>query len=200
MNKLHPTQQNLLSLLRDTINDPLTVRELQKRLGLSSTSVVQHHILQLIKKGHLRRNPANPNDYQIIDGEPENKIIYLNLYGLAKCGPGGSILDGNPIDRIPLSSQLIGFSSAEAFLVKAKGDSMAPKINEGDLVITRQSSDPVDGSIIVCVNNEETMIKKVQYYTNTMFLTSLNPKYSPIPVHEDFRMQGIVKGIISYYL
>jgi len=198
MNKLHPTQEKLLTLLRDTITDPLTVRELQKRLSLSSTSVVQHHILQLIKKGHLRRNPANPNDYQIIDGEPENKIIYLNLYGLAKCGPGGSILDGSPIDRIPLSSQLIGFSSAEAFLVKAKGDSMAPKINDGDLVITRQSNVPADGSIIVCVNNEETMIKKVQYYTNTMFLTSLNPMYAPIPVQEDFRMQGIVKGVISY--
>jgi len=198
MNKLHPTQEKLLALLRDTITDPLTVRELQKRLSLSSTSVVQHHILQLIKKGHLRRNPANPNDYQIIDGEPENKIIYLNLYGLAKCGPGGSILDGSPIDRIPLSSQLIGFSSAEAFLVKAKGDSMAPKINDGDLVITRQSNVPADGSIIVCVNNEETMIKKVQYYTNTMFLTSLNPMYAPIPVQEDFRMQGIVKGVISY--
>jgi repressor LexA len=65
MRELHPVQEKLIRLLRNNITDPLTVRELQERLSISSPSVVHHHIQQLEKKGYLRRNPSNPKDYQI---------------------------------------------------------------------------------------------------------------------------------------
>src|SRR3990167_6497351 len=139
MKKLHSTQQDLLKLLQKNVEDPLSVRELQEHLGISSPSVVYHHIQQLEKKGYLRRNPINPKDYQILADSPDKKITYLNLYGLATCGPKGSILDDDPVDRIPISSKILGFPSSEAFMVKANGDSMLPKINDGDLVIARKT-------------------------------------------------------------
>lgn len=60
---LHPTQQKLLGLIGENLDTPLSQRELQDALGLSSVSIVQHHIKQLEKKGFFRRNPSNPRDY-----------------------------------------------------------------------------------------------------------------------------------------
>jgi repressor LexA len=198
MNKLHPTQKRLLELLKKTINDPLTIRELQEELGVSSPSVIHHHILQLVKRGYLKRNPSNPNDYQVIFDSPESSIVYLNLYGLAQCGPKGKIIDGNPIDRIPISSRILSIPAKEAFLVRAKGDSMTPKIHDKDLVIVQKANFAENGSIVVCVNKGEALIKKIQSHDKMWFLVSTNNNYTPFPAADDFQIEGIVKGVISY--
>lgn len=200
---IHPVQQKLLKLLKQNEFEPLTIRKLQEELGVSSTSVVQHHIFQLEKKGYLRRNPANPRDYQILADEPDKQVTFLNLYGLAQCGPNGSILDGDPIDRIPISTRILGFSSSEAFLVKSRGKSMLPKINDGDLIIAKKAKDAADNSIVVCVNRGEALIKKIQKMTfsngeKTYYLISLNHEFKPFAANEDFRIEGIVRGILSY--
>jgi len=69
MKKLHDTQCKLLDLLVANVADPLTIRELQKELGLSSTSVVFHHLQALENKGFLVRNPQNPKEYIIITND-----------------------------------------------------------------------------------------------------------------------------------
>jgi repressor LexA len=195
---MHRTQARLLQLLRDNITDPLTIRELQSLLDISSPSVVHHHIRQLEKNGYLRRDPHNPHDYQILADEPDKKITYLNLYGLAKCGPNGRFLDGNPIDRIPLASGILGFRSEEAFMVRAKGDSMQPMIRDKDLIIAKKSDTALNGSIVVCVNSGEALIKKLLQLPKNTVLMSLNEKYKPIVISEDFRVEGIVKSVFSY--
>lgn len=199
MKNLHPVQQKLIKILKKNLTDPLTIRELQKELGASSPSVVHHHIQQLEKKGYLRRNPSNPKDYQILADSPEKKITYINLYGLAQCGPKGSILDGSPVDRIAIASQILGFPSSEAFMVKAKGDSMTPKINNGDLVIARKAKNAENGSTVVCINNGEALIKKIQK-GKEIILVSTNSSYEPFVAGEDFRIEGIVRGVYSYKL
>lgn len=199
MKKIHPNQQALLKLLRDNVDDPLTIRELQETLQISSPSVVQHHIEQLEKKGFLKRNPSNPRDYQILS-DPEKPIVYLNLYGLAHCGPKGLILDGNPIDRIPIASRLINFAVDEAFLVEAKGDSMEPKIKAGDLIIAQRKRVANNGDMIVCVNKSEALIKTYHKHKDGIILQSENRiKYPPFLADKNnFHIEGIVKGIIHY--
>lgn len=199
MRKLHPVQEKLLSLLKNNYDDPLTVRELQSELGLSTPSLVQYHINQLEKLGYLHRDSSNPRNYQVASDGPEKLITYLNLYGMAQCGPKGSCLDGNPIDRIPISSRLLKFPSEQAFMVKAKGDSMAPKINAGDLVIARRGIEPKNGDIVVCVNDGEVLIKKLQL-DGEKILISLNPEYKTFVASKDFKVEGVVKSILSYSL
>lgn len=194
--KLHKTQEELLELLKRNIDNPLTIRELQEELDVSSSSIIQHHIQQLEKKGLLKRNPNNPKDYQILD-TPEKQIVYLNLYGLAQCGAEGSILDGNPIDRIPIASRLLKFPAQDGFIVKAKGDSMEPNIKAGDLVIA-QKKQHENGDIVVCVNNEMAIIKKISIKDGKVILSSLNSEYEPILASSDFRVEGVVKNVIHY--
>ena len=198
MNDLHKNQVSLLNLLADNNDTPLTIREIQHILDFSSSSVVAHHMQKLEQKGYLKRNPQKPRDYQVFKS-PEKAIIHLNLYGFAQCGRNGTILDGNPIDRIPLASRLLKFPSDQGFMVKAKGDSMEPKIMEGDLVIAQKSTNAENGDIIVCVYNEEVLIKKFFSQNNHISLISLNTeKHSPIFVTEYFKIEGIVKNIINY--
>ncbi len=200
MNDLHPNQVSLLRLLEQNIENPLSIRQIQDLLDFSSPSVVSYHIQQLEKKGYLKRNPHNPKDYQIFI-TPEKEVVVLNQYGNAQCGPSGSILDGNPIDRIPLASKLLRFSANEAFIVSAKGDSMEPSIHEGDLVISQKNSIPNNGDIIVCVLDKEVLVKKYFHQANRITLISINnDKYPPIPVSEDdyFKVEGIVRSIIKY--
>lgn len=195
---LHRSQQLLLELLSGATDEPLTIRQLQEQIGASSTSVVAHHLQQLERKGYLKRNPYNPRDYVVVEAGPEAEVAVLNIYGAARCGPGGSILDGDPVDRMPIASRLLSFPAAEAFMMRARGNSMLPRINEGDLVIARRASEPRDGRVYVCVNDEECLIKLVRIVGGKIFLESLNAAEYPIfAAAGDFRVEGEVKQIIS---
>lgn len=195
--KLHPLQQKLLKLLSKNIDDPLTIRAMQDELGASSTSIVAHHLAQLEKKGYLKKNPYNPKDYQVLQA-PERGITYLNLYGLAHCGPKGSVLSGEPEDRIAISTKVLTFSADLAFMVKAKGDSMEPKIQDGDFVIAKKTNEAFDGEIVVCVNEGEALVKKIKKSDKDHILISLNQEYQPfIASRKNFHVEGVVKGVIS---
>ena len=195
---LHPVQKALLEILRANIDDPLTIQQLKDQLGVSSKSVVAHHIAQLEKKLYLKRNPGDSRDYEILRDGPEKQVTYLNLYGLAHCGRTGSILDDAPIDRIPVSSRLLPFPAGEGFLVRAKGDSMFPRIQDRDLVIARRAQDVESGSIAVCINDGEALIKKVLKEISGCLLVSLNQKFTPFSASEDFRIVGKVTGLFGY--
>jgi len=201
--KIHPSQEKLIQILKENIDDPLTIRELQDLIDASSPSVVHHHLTKLVEKGLLRRNPSNHHDYQVLSDNPDSKVVYLNVYGMAQCGPKGSLLDGNPVDRIKISSKVLGFSAADAFVVKAKGNSMIPKIHPGDLIIAKKTTNIEGGELVVCVNNDEVLIKKVQKIPieknkMTYNLISLNPEYPPFTASDDFRVEGIVRGVLTY--
>lgn len=192
--ELHRSQRELLDLLINNQVEPLTMEELKDRLNLSSRSLVLHHIRQLEKKKYLSRNPSNPKDYQILN-DPDKLVGYVNLYGMAECGPDGTLLSGDPIDKIPVSPKLLDFYIEDAFMVRASGDSMKPDIHEGDFIIAKKETDADNGDVVICTMSEKVRIKKI--YKDTELLVSINPDYEPIKIDRDsFRIEGIVKSII----
>ncbi len=98
----------------------------------------------------------------------------------------GYVKAGIPIDMIEeivdyeeISSEMA--SGGEYFGLRVKGDSMEPKISEGDVVIIRSQSDVQNGEIaIVCVNGNEVAIKKLSKHENGISLVSFNPTYAPM--------------------
>ena len=69
----------------------------------------------------------------------------------------------------------------EYFGLKIKGNSMEPKIANGDVVIVRRQSWLEDGHIgIILVNGDEATCKKIKYTKDGTFLISLNPAYEPM--------------------
>lgn len=193
--KLSSIQEKLLKVLQTNVDEPLSYRDIAERLAVVSTNTVFYHLQKLERLGYLKRDPANPKNYQVL-GSPESGTVYLNLYGLARCGPHGHLLDGNPVDRLPVSTRLIPCRASEAFLIRAKGDSMEPRIHEDDIVLARKQHTANDGDVVVCVNGGEALIKKLSRHRHATLLFSLNQSYDPIVAADDFRVEGVVKAIV----
>ena len=197
MKALHAKQLELLDILKRNISDPLTMEELAEQLNVRSKSVVFHHITQLEKKGYLKRSPANPRDYIVLK-DPERNVIYLNMYGMAKCGPAGTILDGTPTRVVPVDPSMIYFPACKGFMVEAKGDSMQTLIAPHDWLIVEQNHTPKNKDIVVCVNNGEVLVKRFTQNGNNVVLLSENPAYDPIVADTTaFHVEGIVRSIIK---
>ena len=66
----------------------------------------------------------------------------------------------------------------EYFGLKIKGDSMTPRIQDGDVVIVRHQSDVDSGEIaIVCVNGDNATCKQIKKHTDGISLISYNQAY-----------------------
>ena len=67
------------------------------------------------------------------------------------------------------------------FGVRVKGDSMSPRIENGDVVIVRKQSDADDGDIVIAlVNGNDAVCKKLRKYADSIALVSNNAAYSPM--------------------
>lgn len=72
-------------------------------------------------------------------------------------------------------------SQGEFFALRIKGDSMQPKMDDGDVVIVRQQSDANNGdTVIALVNGDDATCKKLQKTENGIMLVSTNPNYLPM--------------------
>ena len=198
MKKLHPNQEKLLKLLKEHQDNPLTMEELALQMDISSKSVVHYHITQLEKKGYITRSAANSQQYYIKN--TEDNVLYLPLYGMAKCGPAGTILDGTPGRVVPVDPSMVNFPVSKGFMVEAKGDSMTELIHPKDWIIVEKNNTPHERDVIVCSNNGETMIKRFvpDKRSGNILLVSDNKHYAPIIADKDsFKIAGIVRSILK---
>jgi repressor LexA len=86
--------------------------------------------------------------------------------------------------------------------IKVKGDSMYPKIEDGDIIQVRKQEDVDSGSIaVVMVDDDDGLVKIVWKKENGITLQSINPEYAPMHFDgEDaqrVRIVGIVTQIIK---
>ncbi len=193
--KLHPNQKAILELLKT--GESLSYQDIAERIGVSSRNTISHHINQLEDKGYLRRNPANPSDFRILK-DPADDITYLNLYGMAQCGPQGFLAEENVVERIPFSTKAFGVDQ-NAFLMKARGDSMEPEIYENDLVLIIPTQEIIPGKPALVVHNDMPKIKKLIASGNKIILNSINPNYQDEKINaNDITIVGQVKSIIKF--
>jgi len=69
----------------------------------------------------------------------------------------------------------------EYFGLRIRGNSMEPKISDGDVVIVRKQSDADDGdTVIALVNGNEGCCKRLKKYETGCALISTNPAYDPL--------------------
>ena len=109
----------------------------------------------------------------------------------------GRVAAGIPIEEIidyeEIDAKLA--STGEFFGLKIKGDSMTPRICDGDVVIVRKQEVAETGDIVIAtINGDDAVCKKLQIYDKAVLLYSLNPAYDPIDVtgREDFKIIGKV--------
>lgn len=112
----------------------------------------------------------------------------------------GRVTAGIPIEAI---EEVIDYeevdeklaSLGELFGLKIKGDSMSPRISDGDVVIVHQQPEAESGDVIIAtINGDDAVCKKIMKYGDTVLLRSNNPAYDDIDVtgRSDFRIIGKV--------
>lgn len=119
-------------------------------------------------------------------------IDYLNGDGVAKINNKGVSIPvlgyvraGIPIEAVEdildyeeISQEMA--SQGEHFALSVKGDSMEPRITEGDIVIVRKQSIVENGELaVVLVNGNDANVKKFYINENGVTLISTNPSYDP---------------------
>ena len=82
------------------------------------------------------------------------------------------------------------------FGIQLSGDSMTPRFIDKQIVWVHQQETLLSGEIGIFYYNGSAYCKKLRKDESGLYLVSLNPKYEPIPVHENdtFRIFGKVVG------
>jgi repressor LexA len=116
----------------------------------------------------------------------------------------GRIAAGQPLlatenveDTLPLPRSWV--RGDEVFLLKVTGESMAPMILPGDLVMVRVQSRVARGEIAVVLLEDEATLKRVYEEAGGLVLKGDNPDFTPLRVapHEaaDVQVLGKVVGV-----
>lgn len=85
----------------------------------------------------------------------------------------------------------------ELFALQIKGDSMAPRIMEGDTVIVSRTAKVECGDIVIAiVDGEEATCKKLQKFCGGIALVPLNPTYQPA-FYSDEQIESLPVKIIG---
>ena len=119
----------------------------------------------------------------------------------------GRVAAGIPIDCIEeiIDTEEITqdmASTGEFFGLQIHGDSMEPRMKDGDVVIVRQQDDAeTDNIVIAVVNGNEATCKRLKKYAEGIALISTNPSYEPMYfsnkeiAEKPVRIIGVVKEL-----
>ena len=85
------------------------------------------------------------------------------------------------------------------FVIRVRGDSMSPRIEDGDLILVDYAIEPRPGNTVVAAINGGVVVKKYLYREGRVVLKSLNPQYEDIAVKEtdQFEIKGVVLRIVE---
>lgn len=109
--------------------------------------------------------------------------ISINVLGRVAAGiPINAITE--IIDTEEISEDLA--KTGDFFALQIKGDSMEPKISNGDVVIVRQQDDAETGdTVIALINGDDAVCKRLRKYKEGLELISTNPSYAPLYFDEE---------------
>ena len=161
----------------------LTKRELAKRIGVHESSINKYEKglvdIPLSKISELSR-VLNVTEAYLMGWEDEQKTqgLQIPVLGTVAAGiPITAVEDILDYEEVPQSWG----NQGEFFGLRIKGDSMQPKMDDGDVVIVRQQSDANSGdTVIALVNGDDATCKKLPKTENGIMLVSTNPNYLPM--------------------
>ena len=89
----------------------------------------------------------------------------------------------------------------ETICIKVRGDSMFPKIEDGDIIQVHKQ-DTVDGGdiAVVLLDGDEGLVKRVEFLPSAVVLHSINPMYPPMRFEGKDASRVRVVGLVTQVL
>lgn len=145
--------------------------------------------------GKEEKPAAAVSEYSELD---QKNIYQIPLYENVSAG-FGALAVSEIVDYIPMyfASPI---EAEQTLCIKVKGDSMSPKIENGDIVQVRKQDSVDSGSIaVVLLDGDEGLVKYVTYGETWLELRSINPLYKPMrfkgPDVQRVRVVGLVTRV-----
>ena len=171
----------------------ITLAELAKELGLKSVSTVHTHIQNLIKENFLERRGHT----LICTNRDANEFTPIPFYGFAQCGDNDIFAEENIVDYVNMPTKFLPTPTHDLFFIRAKGDSMEPFINEGDMLMFRKADGtlPPVNSVVLCRRGDGLKIKRLSKFngengTSYRLVSDNKAKYEPFPADESVQILG----------
>lgn len=196
MSNLTPRQQDVLSLIRQYIEDtgyPPTRADIARELGFKSPNAAEEHLKALARKGAIEMTAGASRG--------------IRLPGAAGIPIVGNVAAGNPIlavEHIEDYCDMPGstFSPRADYFLRVRGDSMIDiGIFEDDLLAVHRTQTANNGDIVVARIDDEVTVKRYKPTKSKyqILLLPENAAYQPITVdlrEQDFAIEGLSVGIL----
>lgn len=194
----------------------LSQEELGSQLGLNKSTIQRYESgqVQRIKLPILENmakilgvNPSwlvlKSNDpipiKSNISGAISDRIYQVPVFETVSAGFGAYAVN-EIVDYIPVTIRNPA-DVEDTIAIKVSGDSMYPKIEDGDIIVVRRQTSVDSGNIgVVLLDNEEGLVKRIVYGSTWIELQSINEDY---PVRrfegaEVMRLRVVGKVVGSY--
>lgn len=110
--------------------------------------------------------------------EETGKISMVPVYESVSAG-FGTLAVNEIVEYIPFVFK-VKQEAAESLFIRVRGDSMYPKIEDGDIILVHKQDSVDSGALaVVLVDGEEGLVKRVAYGDGWIELQSINPIYMP---------------------
>lgn len=194
-------QQAILGFIETFIADnsyPPTYEEIRQGLGLSTKSLVNHHLAALEEAGLIERDRSTSRGLRLA-GQSIHKVPIV-----------GSIAAGVPVtafaQSIDTTTEALSLTSdilppqEGLFALRVRGDSMIDAmVNDGDLVVMKRQAEARDGDMVAVwlKDRDETTLKHFYREKGRIRLQPANPLMQAIFTHpRNVEVQGKVVAVI----
>lgn len=192
----------------------MTQEELAKTLGLNKSTIQRYESGKIekiklpiieamanalgVRPEYLAgKSDTSENNIEVL---PNSKIHMIPVFETVSAGFGAYANDCI-IDYIPIYIANIS-DVPDMMCIKVSGDSMYPKIEDGDIIVVRRQPCVDNGQIaVILIDGEDGVVKKINSGKDFIELISINPMYPPRRFEgketERIRIVGLVKQIIK---
>ncbi|CCF86088.1 transcriptional repressor LexA [Nitrolancea hollandica] len=210
MKQLSRRQQAMLEYIERFLEEntfPPTIRDIQRDLTISSTSVVDYNLNILEQRNLIRRNRNISRGIELVNRPaPLRNVVRVPVVGRIAAGEPIPVLDEQSADtaeQIEITSDLIGSRRDGLFALRVKGQSMIDAlIGDGDIVILRHQETCENGeTVAVWLRDEkETTLKRFFLEGEQVRLQPANATMAPIYTTSDnVEIQGKLVTVVRPY-
>lgn len=174
-----------------------SINKIEKERDIPRSMIVKLAEILDVTPAYLMGWDEEKKDKSNISAVYQKNIRMIPVFESVSAG-FGAYADNQILDYCPfiINSEK---EAAETIAIRVSGDSMSPKIEDGDIIRVHKQESVDSGSIaVVLLDGEEGLVKKVVYGSDWIELHSINPYY-PVRRFEGeevlrLRVVGLVKG------
>ncbi len=209
MEGLSQRQTSILEYIQRFMQEsgyPPSIRDIQEKLKISSTSVVAYNLRKLEDRGLIERDNKVSRGIKMPGDSLQTAPLSITTRRVALAG---SIAAGEPIpvpdqgeseEFVEVPGEMIPERIKDVYALRVKGNSMIDAlIADGDIVLMRYQETAENGQMaaVRVVDRNEVTLKRIYFEGNQIRLQPANPTmdawYEPAA---NVQVQGRVVGVV----